>query len=625
VPRILLAESHAPTREFVSRSLSDAGFEVLPAEEATRAYELYAARRPDVVVLSAALPEAEGLARRLRDADPRVLLVVADQEHLGKARGAAALLPLKANAHVADPTKRELLEKVQQLVAQSGAARAALNGTALVLARTPSARGEVKPGVVARLLHQIWRALSEGVLVIEDGTTERRVFFLRGVPVACQSDAPSESLLHWLEDGGRLDAGAREAALEAMAGGLSPGAALIAAGVLEPGEPLEAALRAHTKATVTRGVALREGRWRFHAGAEFRRDVHAVELLPLQVVLEGARAGIPAKHFADALKAVMDAYPVRAGDFQQILPAAGLSSSDLRLALALDGRTTARAWLEARRSEMKEALPLLWFLSLIGAVAFHESPAGADAYGGAPPPLRKKPLAVDRGEAVRQAALQILPGTYFHALGVDIAADAAEVERAYQEVSARFHPDGFAEYEVGDLEDLLAAVQDKVTAAYRVLGNDEKRRAYLSFLMLRFELTGARRPGIDVDAEVALKRGERALRARRNAEAVSALKEAVERNPKEPEYAAMLAFAELFDPVLPATERVAEARRCARRALSLAPEHRRALAVLALAEVLAGDAAEGRRVAVAALKVHPDSEVLKQVLHRANRVVPGDG
>jgi tetratricopeptide (TPR) repeat protein len=199
------------------------------------------------------------------------------------------------------------------------------------------------------------------------------------------------------------------------------------------------------------------------------------------------------------------------------------------------------------------------------------------------------------------------------------------VERAYQEVSARFHPDGFAEYEVGDLEDLLGAVQDKVTAAHRVLGNDEKRRAYLSFLMLRFELTGARRPGIDVDAEVALKRGERALRARRNAEAVSALKDAVERNAKEPEYVAMLGFAELFDPVLPASERVAEARRCARRALSLAPEHPRALAVLALAEAMGGDLAEARRTAVAALKIHPQSEVLKQVLHRANRVVPGDG
>jgi tetratricopeptide (TPR) repeat protein len=404
-----------------------------------------------------------------------------------------------------------------------------------------------------------------------------------------------------------------------MAGGLSAGAALIAAGVLEPGEPLQATIRAHLKATVIRAVGQKDGRWRFHAGAEFATEVQPVELLPLQPILEGARAGIAAKHFADALRAVSDAYPVRSGDFQQILPAAGLGSADLRLALGLDGRTRTRDWLEARRSEMKDALSLLWFLSLVGAVAFHEAPEADDGYGKAPS-RRRKALPADRAEAVRQAALQILPGTYFHALGVDLAADGAAVERAYQAVASRFHPDGFAEYEVGDLGDLLSAVQDKVTAAYRVLSNDERRRAYLSFLLLRFELAGIRRPGVDVDAEIALKRGEHALRGRRSAEAVQALREAVERSPKEPEYAAMLGFAELFDPVLPRSERIAEARRSARRALALAPEHPRGAAVLALAEEAGGDVAEARRVVLAALKAHPQSELLKRVLHRLNRV-----
>ena len=217
-------------------------------------------------------------------------------------------------------------------------------------------------------------------------------------------------------------------------------------------------------------------------------------------------------------------------------------------------------------------------------------------------------------EALRQAALQILPGTYFHALGLDIAATAPEVQRAYEEVASRFNPDGFAEYDVGDLEDLLAAVQDKVTAAFRVLSNDEKRRAYLSFLMLKFELAGARRPGIDVDAEIALKRGERALVMRRNAEAVAALARSVERNPKEPEYHAMLGFAELHDPVLPRSQRAAEARKCARKALQLDPEHARAIAVLALAEATAGDAAEARKVVVAGLRTHPAARMLFYVM-----------
>jgi cytochrome c-type biogenesis protein CcmH/NrfG len=122
-----------------------------------------------------------------------------------------------------------------------------------------------------------------------------------------------------------------------------------------------------------------------------------------------------------------------------------------------------------------------------------------------------------------------------------------------------------------------------------------------------------------MDAEIALKRGERALLARRNAEAVQALRDAVQRNPKEPEYQAMLGFAQLFDPVLPRPARAQEARRAARKALALAPDHPRASAVLALAAEALGDVVEARGVVLAALKVHPASAVLKEVLHRLNR------
>lgn len=618
--RILLAEGHGPTREFVTQSLSGAGFEVLLARDPEHAYELYASHRPLAVVLGAGFSDGEetGLARRLREADPRVIVVVADQEHLGKARGMQAFLPMKANAYVANPTKRELVEKVQQIVAQRTSAHAALRGAALVASRPPSAKGDLRPGVVARLLHQVWRALSDGLLVLEEAGVERRLFFLRGVPVAFRGSDPAESLVGWLAANGRLDDAQRQVALDGMAGGLSPGAALIAAGVLEPGEPLQATLRAYLKAATIRAIGAREGRWRFHPGGEFQTEIHPVEILPLQTVLEGARTGIPVKHFADSLKAVLEAFPSRTAEFQQLLPAAGLSSQDLRLALALDGRTTTRAFIDARPKELKEAISLVWFLSLIGAVSFRDEASGEEAHAGTPP-RKKKPLPFDRAEAIRQAALQILPGTYFHALGVDVGASGEEIERAYHEVSSRFHPDGFAEWDVGDLEDLLSAIQDKLTAAWRVLSNDEKRRSYLSFLLLKFELTGARRPGIDVDAEIALKRGERALLMRRNAEAVSAFHAAVERNPREPEYQAMLAFAELFDPVLPRSQRVSEARKNARKALSLDPEHPRATAVLALAEEMAGDPAEARRIALAGLKAHPSSAVLKEVLHRLNR------
>jgi tetratricopeptide (TPR) repeat protein len=621
VQRVLVVETHAPTSEYLCRTISEAGFETIPVV-VEAAWETYAARRPELVVLAADAPRAAELAGRMREADAHVLVVVADREHLGKALGLKACLPIKANAYVADPTRKEMVERLRELASQASQARPRLRGVPLVLSRQPSAQGEVKPGVVPRLLHQIWRAMSEGVLVLSDGGPEERFFFLRGVPVAYDSDDPADSLLRRLFESGRMDRATHQVALEAQASGLSSGAALIAAGVLDPGEPLTAALRAHVKAIAVRATGMKRGRWRFHDGNEFAGQVQPAEILPLQAILEGARLHMPVKHFSDALKHVSDAYPVRTGDFQQLLPACALGSVDLRLALALDGRTTTSDYLETRKGELKEALALLWFLSMIGAVAFHEAPAeSADSsrYGSAPA-RKKKPLPADRAEAIRQAALQIVPGTHLHALGVDISATTDVVEKAYTEVASRFHPDGFAEYEVGDLEDLLTAIQAKVTAAYRVLGNEEKRRGYLAFLLLQFELSGARRPGIDLDAEIALKRGEKALRARRFAEAVTAFRDAVERNPKEPEYLAMLAFASLYDPVLPPRQRADEARKAAKRALAITPDHARALAVLALAEEARGNVSDARRLVLDALRAHPDHEVAKAVLHRLNTV-----
>ncbi|MGC3997419.1 MAG: molecular chaperone DnaJ [Anaeromyxobacter sp.] len=615
--RILLAEGHSETRELLAGRLAEAGLDVVQAADVARAWEAAQAGRPDLVVLSADLDDCVGLATRLRAADPRVLVVAVDRQHLGEARGVHALLPLRAGAYVADPTSPELVEKVRQLLAQRAAGgKSPLRGAALVLSREPAARGEVKTGVVARLLHQLWRNRSNGILVLEEPGRTRRLLVLLGAPVAVVSDDPGEAMLRWLRDQGRLNAAAHDAVLEAMASGQPAVEALVAAGVLDQGEPLQATLRAHQKALAVRAVAVRQGQWRFHAGAEHAAEVQPLELLPLQIILEGARGGIPARHFAEALRAVTDAYPARTAEFDALLPAAGLGGADLRLALAIDGSLSTRAFVESRgAADMKDALLLLWFLSMVGAVAFHQAPAG-EAPAEAPAAPRRPPLPAERAEALRQAALRIVPGSYYHALGVDIAADAAEVERAFREVGSRWHADQFAAYDTGDLSDLLAAVQDKVNAAYRVLSSDEKRRGYLSFLLLRFELSGVRRPGIDVDAEVAFKRGERALRERKPAAALGALREAARRNPREPEYAALLAFATLHDPTLGPAERAEEARRAARQALELAPEHARTRAVAALAEAAAGDRAAARKHVAEGLRSHPDSELLKKVAER---------
>ena len=627
MPRILVAEGHAPTRDFVQRSLVEAGFEVLAATDPRSAYELFASRRPDAVVLGADFANGEGpeLVRRLRDADPRLVLVVADKEHLGRARGLPSVLPLGANAYVPDPTRRELVERVSRLVEQATAARPPPRARhpsrpALpALPGEPEARGELKVGVVARLVHQIWKARTDGVLVLEEGGAERRFLFAHGAAAGFWSRDAAESLLRWVTSEQNVPDAALETSLEALAGGLTPGAALVAAGVVETGEPLLALLRSHLRARLARAIGSREGRWRFHAGCEVGVEGVALELpAPLQPVLEGARASIPAHHQLGALRAVTAAYPVRTADFQALVPAAALGASDLRLALSLEGRVTTREWIDARRTELRDGLSLLWFLSLTGAVIFPDAQVAATPVTARPGPRRRRALPPERTEALRQAALQIVPVSHFRALGLDVTADTDDVERAYHEVAQRFHPDGFAEWDVGDVEDLLVAVQDKVSAAYRALSSAEKRRAYLGVLVRRLEINGQRRPGLDPQAEVALFRAERALRARRVTDALAQLRLCVQLAPREPEYQAVLAFATLLDPVLNGEGRAVEARKLARKALALQPDHPRATAALALAEERLGATGEARRVVLVGLRTHPLNPVLREILHRLN-------
>jgi CheY-like chemotaxis protein len=628
VPRILLAEGHAPTRDFVHRRLADAGFEVLAATDSRSAFELFASRRPDAVVLGADFVAGDGsdLVRRLREADPRLLLVVTDKEHMGRARGLPALLPLGANAYVPDPTRRELVERVSRLVEQATAARPAAASNrqsrpALpALPGEPEARGDLRVGVVARLVHQIWKGRTDGVLVLEQGGSERRFLFSRGAAAGFWSRDAGESLLRWVTAERGLPDEILESSLEALAGGLTPGSALVAAGVVEAGEPLLALLRSHLAARLARAVGTRDGRWRFHAGREVGVEGVPVELAaPLQPVLQGARAGIPAHHQLLALRAVTSAYPVCSAELQALAPAAALSEVDRRLAATLDGRMTTRDWIDTRRTELRDGLALLWFLSLAGAVVFPDAPTSPTPVPVGSGARRRRSLPPDRAEALRQAALQIVPASHFRALGLDVTAETDDVERAYHEVAQRYHPDGFAEWDVGDVEDLLTAVQDKVSAAYRALSSADRRRAYLSVLVRRLELTGQRRPGLDPRAEVALFRAERALRARRVGEAISHLRTCVEISPREPEYQAVLAFATLLDPALDPEQRAVEARRLARRALALHPDHPRAMAALSLAQERLADATEARRVALAGLRAHPASPVLREVLRRLNR------
>jgi tetratricopeptide (TPR) repeat protein len=337
----------------------------------------------------------------------------------------------------------------------------------------------------------------------------------------------------------------------------------------------------------------------------------------LALLLAGARQAFRVQRFGRVLKPHLAQYPVRTPTFAEDLRALGLETADLKISMQINGRLRLKELLAHGRGGLKEAYSLFWFLHLCGALHFAENPLPVSGPGESEPlpQRRRKPLPPELATQLREGALRIITGSYFTVLGLDIAADAEAAERAYREVAARFHPDTHAEYDTRALQDLLETVQDKLTAAYRVLSVDEKRRAYLQYLFSR-SAPGRVSP-VHIDAEVAIRRGEAHVRRGDTRSALQCFEEAVRLNPKEPEYQAYLVWFtyQLGEPA----ERTQAADKLLKRALNLFPRTLRLQILRAILDSDLGEPSRARKRLLQVLEENPESALAKAALHYVGR------
>jgi len=363
-------------------------------------------------------------------------------------------------------------------------------------------------------------------------------------------------------------------------------------------------------------VGMKAGRAAFYAGDGFRGAVDEASIPALAPVLDGARQRMTAQAFSKALRGLGKRYPHRTAEFAADLPALGLDVEDVKFALQLDGRSTTRELLEHGRGELHRRWSLLWFLRLTGDVAFAAAPLEQEApsqYGapGLPSARRRKRLPHERALALREAALEVITGSYFRALGLDLTAGAEEVEAAYARLVETFHPDSYPDHDLSDVEDLFGTVLERLGAARRVLGSPEKRRAYVAHVMAR---SGRRHEGAIPDAEVEMKRGEGAMMRGDWAAARRAFDHALHLDPREPRYYPFAAWATWRAGGRPERERAASALGLLKKALALDPSHARAHVVAAIIEAKMGDAASARARLERVTAAEPTLEVARAAL-----------
>jgi CheY-like chemotaxis protein/tetratricopeptide (TPR) repeat protein len=628
VKTVLLADHHPPTLEHLRDALRKAGYAVHAVSDPGKAMEHVTAEPLDAVLVSVDFPHLSGqhLAQliRARAPAPQLPVLAMDHGHLGRARGVNAILDLRASAYIADPTKLgDLTAKIATLVEAAQHARAQhTSGVHAVLARPPVASGELKGHPLPELLHSFHRLRRDGILVVAYRDLTRRVYFIQGVPVSYDSSARQDFFPSFLADRGALTADQAKVVVRSLAAGLRVGAALAEAQVDLQGEELLARLREYTHEKLAQVVGMREGRYAFYSGTEFIEEVAKVDIPALAPILEGARRAFPLRIFGQSLRRYAAQFPHRTPEFGKDLPALGLDTSDLKIAMQINGRIPLRELVAHGRGELREAYSLAWFLLLTGDIAFSDQPAAAadqEAYRAAERiiPRKRKPLPADKLAELRDAAVKILTGSYFKVLGLEISADTEDVERAYHEVAARFHPDSWAEYDTSEIRDLLDSVQDKLSGSYRVLSVEEKRKAYVQYLLSRLDVPRAEE--IHVEAEIAMKRGELAMKRKDFISARQAFEEAVELNPREPEYYSFLAWATYLAGAGDRKERARAAQKVLKKALSLNAYLERALIISAIIEAEMGDGASAQKKLLRVLEMNPRSQLAKAALRKARR------
>lgn len=616
---ILVVEPHAATLELVADELQLAGFRVLRAPDGPAGYELYLQDRPQAVLLAVDVPRIGdmSLGKRLRESagGARIPLVAVDKAHLGKALGVQAVLDTRCDAYLADPTRPALLEKLRELLAH---APAASDGPSIVLARAPELSGPLDPVALTGKLVSMALERRSGILVARSRHVERRLYLLEGLVVGFDSTARMETPIRWLHGTGRITPEQAGAALAAMsAEGLSTGAALVATGAMDAAA-VGAFRRDHHRAGAALVLGMRDGRFQLHVGSE-----HApADPAPTPVnacVLEAARSVFTARSCARALAPHLAGFPRLTAAFQDDLPALRLEPDELAAARLLDGSATLRDLLGSGRGELRQRYALYFALSACGYVEYlgaQDTSPGKVSPRPAPAAPRLPP---EQAERIREAAVRALTGSYFQVLGLSIAATTEDVERAYAEVAARFHPDVFAGYELGALGEVLASLQDRIDAAHRVLSSEPRRQAYVEHVLRRLE-PRSRSAAVVPEAEVEVQRGIDILEADPRA-AAAAFERAIARSPKEPAYYAYLAWARFRGATVGSPEdRARDAMRVIRKGLAARPDDDRLIAILGILEAESGNPAEARRHLAQALRLNEGNRLARAALRRINRL-----
>lgn len=514
--KILIAEDDRPLASSIGRALAADGYECHYAtdgvEAVSRAHEI----KPDMLILDLLLPKKDGrtVLRELRNKSLEMPVLAISGVFRGRAT-AEELRELTASEFIEKPfTVRVLLEKTLELVGPAQEPEGEDAKTRLT---------DEMPAAI------LWRAMSTGftgAVQFQRDKLHKVVVFENGEPRLIRSNSARECLGRRLLASGRIERAALDESLRrSRDDGKRQGEVFVELGLMTA-EEVDAELEAQAADKLLSVFAWESGDSWSQSGVTSLSHASPIDhWKPRAMVLAGA-ARMTTGQVTKCLN------PLGDGALQRIevdLDEQALAAPGVREFLdALEPGAT----LADHVANHGRAIYGLWLTGALAIGDKSEAVEGPD-----------DPKVAELEALCRQMQAQ----TFFEILDVTEQAAASEIRRAFLKNAKSYHPDRFSA-EPEPVRKAAAQVFTLMSSAHDTLTDPDQRKEYMARLE-KGSQTGQERGEVVMilRAESLFRDAEVHLRRRDHKGAADRLRQAIELNPKEGEFYALMGWCHFLE------------------------------------------------------------------------------
>ena len=339
---------------------------------------------------------------------------------------------------------------------------------------------------IERVFYHIYSQGLTGCLRLIYEEQHRRVFFLNGHPISADSSSVGESFGESLVKLAFITKEKREqASREMVKAGLHFGEMLVQMKAISK-DDLFRALRKHTYQLLVNVFLTRQGRFEFESLHEIPSHLPRIEFNPFILMLSAQEKLISVEALASLANIHMESFPMRNSRYLQLLPLLRLDPVALEALKSFHSKISLRSLLKElasnHRMSILRVLYLFEDMSLISWSAVptveKETIAANEVDFSDTFDEGKQANSKDIEDQIFSRYMDTLNQDFFQILNIDIEASNKEIDAAYREARARFHPDSFVGGVSGQSRRILDDILERLDRAYQTLSEPDSRKEY---------------------------------------------------------------------------------------------------------------------------------------------------